>query len=278
VNSTSKIAITFIIFISLLGIGAFYTSALHAEIGVEPENMEIVVAQGSETRGVYNIVNHADTPAHVKVDVEDWFKTRLGIKGIPVEQWIKVEPMEFDMEPKSTKQAEYVITPPSDQEGELAAMVYFGTTSPEGSFSITSRFGVSIYAAIENTIKLECSIKDLSVARNVRDPKTETSLLDKGLIFGVMVENSGNVHIRPTGNIEIVGENGDKYELKVERGFPVYQGKSLGYSVIWDKKDIAPGKYEVSVTLDCGKIYKMDKKIEKKAVLVVRKNGTVSFQ
>lgn len=276
-DSMRKVAIKFIIFISLLGIGAFYTSALHAEIGVEPENMELVVAAGSETKGMYTVVNHADEPAHVKVDVEDWFKTRLGVKGIPVEQWIKVEPVEFDMEPKSTKQVEYVIAPPSDQEGELAAMIYFGTTSPQGGFSITSRFGVSIYAAIENTINLNCSIKDLNVVRNVKDAK-ETNLLDKGLVFVVTVENSGNVHIRPTGNIEILGEKGDKYDLKVERGFPVYQGKSLAYNVIWDKKDIEPGKYDVTVTLECGKIYKIDKKIEKKAVLLVRKNGTVAFK
>jgi len=276
VNSTGKFAIASIIFISILGAIAFNADILYAGIGVAPENIEIVVSQGSETKGIYTVVNDADTPAHVKVEAEDWFKTRLGKIGIPVEQWLKIEYTEFDIEPKGTKQVEYVITPPQDQKGELAAMVFFGTTSPKGGLSITSRFGVSIYAAIENTIRLDCSIKDFSVVRNVNSAEKETDLKSKGLVFGIVVENNSNVHIRPTGNIEITGENGDKYDVKVERGFPVYPGKSLGYGIPWDKKDLTPGKYNANVILDCGNIYKIDKKIEKKMNFAVSEDGAVS--
>ena len=276
-NIIRKTAISSIVFISILGAITFQSAYLYAGIGVSPENIEMVVSEGRAAKGAYTVVNDSDAPAHVKVEVEDWLKARLGKSGIPVEQWLQISPMEFDMEPKETRKIEYIITPPKGQEGELAAMVFFGTPSSEGGFNITSRFGVSIYIAIENTIRLACSIKDITVSRDVADPKKELNLKDKRLIFDVDVENSGNVHIRPTGNIEIVGENGTSDNVKIGRGFPVYPGKSLNYGIPWDKKDIAPGKYNATITLDCGSLYKIDKRIEKKTSFIVKEDGTVSF-
>lgn len=276
-KSIRKISILSFIFISILCAITFQAGLIYAGIGVSPENVEIMVSQGSTTNGTYSVVNDSDAPVHVKVEIEDWLKSRTGKSTIAVEKWLKVEPMEFDMGPKETKNVEYIITPPQDQEGELAAMVFFGVASKEGAFNIMSRFGVSIYAGIENTIKLDCNIKNVMVARDVRDPKKETNLKDKRIVFGVVVENGGNVHIRPTGNIEITGENGIMDNVKIERGFPVYAGKSLTYSVPWNKKDVPPGKYDVNITLDCGNIYKIDKKIEKKASFIVKKDGNISF-
>ena len=264
-DSVRRFIISSFIFISILGYISFFTGISYAGIGVSPENIEMMAAGGSETKGSYAVVNDADTPIHVKVDAEDWLKMRMGKTSIPVEQWLKIDPMEFDIGPKESTKVDYVITPPQGQEGELAAMVYFGTTSKEGAFNITSRFGVSIYVAIENTIKLGCKIGNIMVAR------------DKKIDFGIEVENSGNVHIRPTGNIEITGENGETYNIPVQRGFPVYAGKKFVYSIPWDKTDVAPGKYNVNVSLDCGSIYKIDKRIEKKTSFIVKEDGTISF-
>jgi P pilus assembly chaperone PapD len=250
---------------------------LYAGVGVSPENIEMVVAQGSQTKGIYNVVNDTAEPAHVKVDVEDWLKSRLGKVGIPVDQWLKVEPMEFDIGPKETKEVEYVITPPEGQEGELAAMVFFGTPSKDGGFSITSRFGVSIYAAIENTIRLGCNIRKVGVYRDVRSLKKGAGLSDRKVVFNIEVENSGNVHIRPTGTIGITGEKGYSDSVKIERGFPVYSEKSLSYGIPWNNTNVAPGKYEASILLDYGSLYKMDRKIEKKIPFTVNADGTVSY-
>ena len=265
------------IFISILGAVTLDPKTLYAAIGVSPENMEIMVSQGSEKKGEYAVLNDSDEPIHVNVEVEDWLKMRTGKTGIPVESWLKIKPVEFDIGPKETKKIEYVITPPRDQEGELAAMVYFGTTSPEGTFNITSRFGVSIYVAIENTISLDCGINKVVVARDVRDPEKEPDLRSKSLVFGVEVVNKGNVHIRPTGNIEITAQSGEKYNVKVERGFPVYAGKNFNYSIPWNKTDLAPGKYKVDVVLDCGNIYKLDKRCEKKVSFTAEEDGSISF-
>ena len=250
---------------------------LYAGVGVSPENIEMVVDGGSETRGEYTVINDTAAPAHVKVDLEDWYKSRLGIISIPIEDWLKVEPMEFDLGPKESRTVEYIITPPRGQEGELAAMVFFGTPSTDGNFSITSRFGVSVYVAIKDTVALACNIKRAEVSRDMRDPDKGVKVSDRNIVFSLTVENTGNVHVRPIGVISITGEDGTVYSVKIERGFPVYQGKSLNYGIPWNKTDVKPGKYEANITLDYGSLYKTDKKIDKKISFVVNKDGSVSF-
>lgn len=237
----------------------------------------MVVDGGSETKGEYTVINDTDEPAHVKVDIEDWFKSRLGKETIPVEDWIKVDPMEFDIGPKESRTVEYVVNPPAGQAGELAAMVFFGTPSTEGTFGITSRFGVSVYAAIKDTILLECNIKRAGVYKDTRDPDKGPKLAERNIVFNVLVDNTGNVHIRPTGYINITGEDGTVYKVKIERGFPVYPGKSLSIGIPWNKSDVKPGKYEAVISLDYGSLYKADKKIEKKISFSVEKDGSVSF-
>ncbi len=260
--------IIFIIGCNLL----IYETAL-AGIGVKPTIIEIVVSPNSVTKGVYTVVNSDNEPIHVKVEPEDWLKRKTGVSGVPIEDWLTITPMEFDIEPQTLKEVEYAITPPSGCEGELVAMVFFATSSPmKGAFGITSRFGVSIYAAIENSIELGCSINNIKIKRNIRK-KEDGGIIDKGMIFIIDVENKGNVHLRPTGNIEVTGEDGSKYDIKIERGFPVYPGTHLSYAVRWDKKDLSPGRYEARIKLDYGNIYNVDKTIEKKTSFLVEENG-----
>lgn len=263
--------------IFIMGCVLFGAGALQAGIGARPTITEIAVSPNSVTKGVYTVVNDGAEIIHVKVEPEDWLKRRTGASGIPIEDWLTITPMEFDIEPQGIKEVEYVIAPPPDAEGELVAMIFFATSAPtKGAFGITSRFGVSIYAAIEGSIDLGCKIDNIKVKRNIQEKK-EGAIIDKGLIFIIDVENQGNVHLRPTGDIIVTGEDGSKYDVKIGRGFPVFPGTCLSYAIRWDKKDISPGRYEALIRLDYGDIYNIDKTVERKASFLVEKDGKISF-
>ncbi|MDP3790725.1 MAG: hypothetical protein Q8R38_01625 [Candidatus Omnitrophota bacterium] len=269
--------ITRILAIMLLTMSCLFLShsSCYAALVVDPESIELVASPDTATNGVYNVINEGGESVHVLVQPEEWPRSATPKNDISVDKWLTVTPMEFDIVPQERKKVQFAINPPTNHGGELSAMIFFATTSPKGMMNITTRNGVSLYAAFADTMRLECSISDVRIDRF--EQKTNSGIVDRGIVFTINVENNSNVHIRPTGSIVITGEDGSKHDLNIERGFPAYAGGKESYQVLWDKKDITQGKYEAMITLDYGKLYKLDKKIEKKMSFIVKKDGTVSF-
>ena len=268
-----KVAIILII-ISICSL--ISTELVYGGIGVKPTIIETVVTTDKVIKGAYKVVNSDPETLHVTVQIEDWLEKRTGSSPISIEDWLTVTPMEFDIESQGMREVEYEINVPYGVQGELVAMVFFAAAVPtEGAFDITSRFGVSIYAAIEDGMELECDIKNITVRRNIIKKK-EGGIIDRGFIFVVDIENKGNVHLRPTGVVEILGEYDDKYYVQIERGFPVYPGKQLDYAIRWDKTDLPPGRYEANVKINYGKIYDIDKRLEKGTTFFVNEDGSIS--
>ena len=262
--------------VALLVIACLFSShsSCYAALGVEPESIELVASPDTVTNGVYSVVNESSESVRVVVQPEEWPRSATPKNDLSVEKWLTVTPMEFDLAPQERKEVQFTINPPSGHGGELSAMIFFATTSPEGMLNITTRNGVSLYAAFADTICLGCSITDIHVDKF--EQKTDSGMVDRGVVFTIDVENKSNVHIRPTGSIVITVEDGSKHDLDIERGFPAYAGGKASYQVLWDKKDVTQGKCEALITLDYGKLYKLDKKIEKKVDFIVNKDGTVS--
>lgn len=237
-----------------------------AGIGVTPQITEMTVAKGAVVKGIYTVINDSAETVRVRVEPEDWMKLKTGKSIIPLDQWLAIAPSEFDVAPKGVTEVGYTITAPQDERGELAAMVFF-STAPQatGNFDIATRFGVSVYAAIEGTIEIAAEVKDVRIEKGPVDPAHN----EAGLTFFITVANKGNVHLRPTGVITIRRKDDRIYTVPVERSFPVYPGTELVYPVAWKTAGVAPGSYEGVVTLDCGNIYKVDKKIEKRFTVTV---------
>lgn len=247
----------------------------YAALAVEPENVELVVSAGKILTGIYNVSNEGNGAVHVTVQLESWPRSSAASGVISVEKWLTVTPLEFDLAPQEHKEVKYAIDPPGGPQGEVAAMIFFATTAPEGAMNITTRDGVSLYAALAENMRLECVIDKVSVDKF--EQKTDSGMVDRGIVFTISIENKGNVHLRPTGFVTITGNDGTRHELNIERGFPAYVGGKESYQVLWDKKDIIPGKYEALVTLDYGKLYNQDKKLEKKVSFAVKDDGSIAF-
>lgn len=266
-NTGIMIALALSIFISM-GAGNLY-----AGVSAQPDSTELVVRTGEPTPGAIQVRNDSPETVHVKVEPEDWLKWRAKRDVMPVGKWLTVSPLEFDLEPKETKQVDYTINVPNNDEPELVAMVFFGTTAPNGAFNITNRYGVSIYAALSDKLSLECSIAGVTIDRNIIT--TEAGKTDNGLVFLIDVVNGGSVHLRPIGDIVITDEEGAKYHAPIVRDFPVYPGNHFIQRVFWNNKDIKPGRYEADIYLDYGKLYSIDKVIEKKISFMVNPDGSV---
>ena len=219
--------------------------------------------------------NDGNDAVHVKVELEDWPKNNAPEYPVLVNKWLSVTPLLFDLGAGESREVAYTINVPSANVSEVIAMVFFGTTAPQGNFNITSRYGVSLYAALSEKIKLDCAIKDLSIEPNFLT--TDAGKVNKGIIFTITIENKGNVHLRPTGSISITAQDGAKYDIPILRDFPAYAGGDVKLRILWNKTDIAPGKYDALVILDYGKLYNQNKKIEKPVAFTVNNDGSVAI-
>jgi hypothetical protein len=205
---------------------------LHADVAVSPVITEVTAAGDSVTRGVWTVANTGTEPVSVTAEYE--------------EGWLTITPAEFDIGPYGAERIEYAISPPPGHEGELSATVFFASDTGE-------RFGVSIFAAIEDSIELACEIDNIKVKSRAKEGD---------ILFIMDVKNTGNVHLRPEGRILIKAEDGSEYEVRIEKGFPVYPGTSLNYAIRWDEKGLPPGRYEAIILFDYGNIYGEDETLE----------------
>ena len=102
-------------------------------------------------------------------------------------------PLEFDLAPQERKEVKYSINPPGGSQGELAAMIFFATTAPEGVMNITTRNGVSLYAAFDENMKLKCAIDKVDLARF--EQKTDNGVVDRGIVFTIDIEKTAATFI-----------------------------------------------------------------------------------
>jgi len=120
-------------------------------------------------------------------------------------------------------------------------MVSFITPSEPGS-NVNVSQGVSIYVTVRGTEKNSWDIGDISV---------ESS--SPNLRVAVVVGDTGNVHIRPRGTVEILDEHKEiAGRLTLQYGQPVYPGQKRTYETLGPVSALKPGKYRITAVVTCG--------------------------
>ena len=239
-----------IILITIILGACLWSSHAVAGIGVQPTITELRVAPGGAKTGSFRVANSSEEPAAVKVEIEDWLKFRTGESPIDVEAWLFMDETEFELEPNEVRSIGYQIIAPPDIEGELIAMVFFSSQVPGGgTVSITGRFGVALYAGIEGTEVIDADVADLNVS---------------GSSLGVVIENKGNVHLRPYGRVIIRDLEGNfVHEGKIPYSAVIFAGKKHAYPMNLDMEGFSSGNYEVEAIFDTGTIYEKSKTFKK---------------
>ena len=131
---------------------------VHAGIGVKPTVTELSLSPGKKKAGIFTVLNDGEETVKVKVELEDW---RRREEEVRVDSWLKIKPREFKLAPGKVRKVKYKIKVPEEAEGEMVAMVFFGSLAPAGGgVGIKTRFGVSIYVGIKGTEVIEANINN----------------------------------------------------------------------------------------------------------------------
>lgn len=244
----------------------FFTKNSFASIGVTPTVTELVVAPGSEARGVFTVINDSEDSITVKIEPEEWNRRVDKNKGIPnIESWLFFVKNKVEIPPRSAEDVSYVVRMPKDFAGELSSQIYFSEISKKKEgMNIASRFGVVLYVLAEGTASYDLELEDLSI----KDAKG-----DIPLIFTIRFKNKGNVHIRPNTTITILDESGKVLEnFEVKYGPPVYGGNEREFNFAWKDSKLYKGKFKVVV-----KAAFKDKEILKESILFIDKDGSAKI-
>lgn len=225
---------------------------------ISPNRMEISLYGGREYEGFITVKNTEDRELHMSVRIEDWAR---GVEGKPKSPdnsfgWLQINPVGFELKAGNAQKVSYKIVVPKGRKGELNAMIFIEgkpAEVKEGSIGINTSIGVPIYVMIKGTEKYRAELEDLLVSKN------------SPLELAVKIKNSGNVHIRPAGSIEIKNRKGEAVFICPlnEYNYPILPNSSRTLEIRSDKR-LERGDYTAYVKMGFG-----NKKYSKKITLKI---------
>ena len=182
--------------IVIIGILVVYAPGLEA-FTVSPGMQEIRISAGSSYKGSFSVGNPSTDTIKIKATAEDWSvetdERMIDRTESSALDWFTIGPQEIEIGPHKSGIFTYNVTLPEEAEGEYVAMIYFSTVPviAEEAVTVVSRIGNALYVIVKGTEIIEGELIDIKVTRT--DPMN----------VRVTIENSGNVHIRPKGEITI---------------------------------------------------------------------------
>lgn len=222
-----------------------YAQISHA-FGITPSRAEFVVEPNREYVKEYVISNPEAKRVKIKVFVE---KCSAFEKAGDATSWIKVLPQEVTIPPNSSKKIKCAVKIPQGMNGEYTSSLVFrslSTTKIE-MLDVTAQITLMAYVIIKGTENLECEISKVEVLN------TEPFKLS------VKVKNSGNIHVRPKGKVElikimntetgIVEEQTKSLDLNPIEG-PIFPGIDGEIGPKNDEVNLEPGSYKAKVRVE----------------------------
>jgi hypothetical protein len=200
----------FILTICLLAIEGVFSASSVLAMTISPPVQEFIADPGSVEKGMVKLYNDEDNAKTLYVNVQRF--TARGEKGEPgffdeeiddymLASWIHLERTQITLEPGQRIEIPYIISVPSYAEaGGHYAAIFWSTQPPnvEGSgVAIASKIGSLVLLRVQGEIIEQGRLLDFSL----KEEKKFYAHLP--IDFNIRFENTGNVHLKPFGMIEI---------------------------------------------------------------------------
>ncbi len=204
---------------------------------VTPNYQIFEVKKGDSVQGACTITNDEGEPLNIKVVAKDWFVSEQN-KKFSAPDWLVFKEPQFRLENGGSKIVEFTVKAPKKASGELIAMASFHVQTDTAT-NINRVLSVAIYNTILGTEKLKADLVAFVV-----DPSSTPFQV------GVNIKNTGNLHIRPSGWIDIMDEKKNVLgHVPIEHMRPTYPGMDRTYSGKVYGLVLGPGTYVAQVKL-----------------------------
>jgi hypothetical protein len=230
----------------LVSVAAFATFFLfpaqsHAQVGISlfPIKFDVTVAPGQTYSDTVTVINPNNFPIGVQPEVENIAGGNQGSidltdTDIPhgLEAWISLNMNEFTLAPNQQLQVPFTITVPANGEpgGHYGAILFRGLPAS------SSTTGVGISGRVGTVILL--NVPGASYATgNIASFAGPAAYVSHGPFnFSFTVNNTGNTHFTPTGQVTLSGPLFGNTVLPFNSGI-VFPGYDRTFTAVW------PGRY-----------------------------------
>lgn len=266
---------------ALLGLGVSVPARAQLGLALVPMRAELKIQPGQQVSGALKLSSESGAKVRIRAEVDDFFvdvtDTPQFERSIPQEaansckNWLSLNPMEIELEQGGFLLVRYTIRVPADAaEGSYACAAGFTTLRP-ASETATEGMGMHMAVRIVSAFYIQVgnppvlgSLKEIKLeavppaaapaegapAKDVKD--SHDSKESKGNFQAVVVlENSGRMHFRPAGKLEVLNAEGKTVETVDFPSLPVLRERSQ--RVIFPLKTyLEPGHYKLRVNVDIG--------------------------
>ncbi|MCX6759219.1 MAG: hypothetical protein NT012_01500 [Candidatus Nealsonbacteria bacterium] len=224
-------------------------------IGISPLTFELTANPGDVVENYLKVYNpSSDTTIKIGMVLEDIAPTgetgHVVVEPAETEtyslaKWIKVEPAEFDLNPKEEKFIKFTIEVPENAEpGGRYGTVIAGAKGVMGpaavGAAIAPRVGALVLLTVPGVMKEELVVKSFATLRKY---------FEHGPIsFEIRFENLGTVHVRPTGYVTVTNWLGQKVGDAEISPRNVLPGAVRKFEASLPEKWLFAGKYTATLT------------------------------
>jgi len=183
----------------------------HGGILISPAIYEVELKKGKYHSNAIRVLNKTGGKASLKVYASDFTLKENGSSSFhpkgtlpfSCSTWLKINPTSFELNPAEGRLVRFTLKTPQDISGGFNGVIFIESMPEKASDArgrrilFKARLGVKIFAAIEGTLNRLAELQDLFIKQEVKD-----SILNYSLLF----KNTGNVHIKPVGRLEIIDQ------------------------------------------------------------------------
>jgi len=256
-------------------------SAQDTKTGLQlsPISYEVAANPGENFVKEIKITNVSDKKLKTEISAEDFIAG--GEKGEPkilvgeeegsskwsLRHWIKFDEAQLELEKKETKSFYFNINIPEDAEpGGHYGVVRFTYSTPQkddSGVALSGSIGCLVLVKVKGDVKETGKIVEFYPARLLESGQKKTIFFEKGPVdFGLRFKNTGNVHYKPKGTIEITSLLGKKYKVAFDER-NVLPDSIRKFDTQW-KEAPSFGRFTAQATMEYG-----DKNVSSKSEKIV---------
>ncbi|MDR2191740.1 MAG: hypothetical protein LBO62_02510 [Endomicrobium sp.] len=232
----------------------------NASLTIDPYKIEIKMDKNSYFESKYSVQNNYESDIDLKISFEEWGSYKAN-KSIGAESWLKIDPAEIFIPKGESREISYSVKTNENMQGSLLAQVAFTVLPVKGGGYIV-KMSLPIHVIVRQTEKVEFDVKKLSVSVKAKEAK-----------LNIEVENTGNILIKPYGEVKIYKGKKLVNTVNLEPTSSVFIDSKEVFSVKLPKELVA-GKYIAEVNI---RAYGYDDalNITKKIAFRVKKDGSI---
>ena len=230
-----------IIFVFVVVIISFGVASSAQAITLIPPTLELGLTPGQPLSTVIKLYNETADTVELFTEARgftakddtgqpefDFYSEQIGLST-----WMNVEEGPIIIGAGERYEVSVIINPPlnADPGGHYAALFFTSAAPEEGQVKVASKIGTLILASVEGEVAEQGSISEFVV----EDGQKMFNRLPVG--FETRFNNSGNVHLKPVGNVEITnlfGSVTDTLEFNASKGATLPKTTRL-YDIVWEK-------------------------------------------